>query len=69
MYRLKSCPRCHGDVLDDRDEYGWYELCLQCGHMRYMSGSESARPAAIEKVLPAFTQPASQIKLLELAVH
>jgi len=34
--RLKSCPKCKGDVMVDRDEYGWYEHCLQCGHRRDM---------------------------------
>jgi hypothetical protein len=33
VIRLKSCPRCKGDVLADRDFYGWYEQCLQCGHI------------------------------------
>jgi len=31
MYRLKGCIRCGGDVSTTRDEYGWYEGCLQCG--------------------------------------
>ncbi len=31
MYRLKGCIRCRGDVSTHRDEYGWYEECLQCG--------------------------------------
>lgn len=31
MYRLKECVRCGGDVSTTRDEYGWYEGCLQCG--------------------------------------
>jgi len=35
MLRLKSCPKCkNGDVTLDRDYYGWYEYCLQCGYMR-----------------------------------
>lgn len=33
MLRLKTCPRCKGDVLLDRDKYGWYEQCLQCGYL------------------------------------
>jgi len=33
MLRLKSCPRCKGDVMVDRDYYGWYEQCLQCGYL------------------------------------
>jgi hypothetical protein len=31
---LNSCPRCQGDiVLDNEDQYGWYEQCLQCGYI------------------------------------
>jgi hypothetical protein len=33
IYKLKCCPRCHGDIVIDSDTYGWYELCLQCGYM------------------------------------
>ena len=32
--RLKSCPRCRGDIVIDRDQHGWYEQCLQCGYQR-----------------------------------
>lgn len=32
--RLKSCPKCSGDIRIDRDEYGWFEQCIQCGHTR-----------------------------------
>lgn len=34
MLRLKCCPKCKGDVLLDKDYYGWYEQCLQCGYLR-----------------------------------
>jgi len=35
MMKLKSCPRCKkGDVTLDRDYYGWYEYCIQCGYAR-----------------------------------
>jgi len=34
MLRLKSCPKCHGDVRFDRDQFGWYEQCIQCGFVR-----------------------------------
>ena len=34
MLLLKTCPRCReGDVVVDRDIYGWNALCLQCGFM------------------------------------
>lgn len=32
---VNSCPRCDkGEVFIDRDHYGWYECCLQCGYTR-----------------------------------
>ena len=31
--RLKSCPRCKGNLILERDQYGWYEQCMQCGHI------------------------------------
>ena len=38
MLRLKSCPRCNGDIWLDWDQYGWYEQCLQCGYMHDLVG-------------------------------
>jgi ribosomal protein S27AE len=35
MGRLKidGCPKCgRGVIALDKDEYGWYEYCLQCGY-------------------------------------
>lgn len=34
MLYTKSCPRCSGDVKLDRDNYGVYAKCLQCGFNR-----------------------------------
>jgi hypothetical protein len=34
MYWLKQCPKCEGDLVSDRDEYGEYISCLQCGMCR-----------------------------------
>jgi len=35
MLKLKDCPRCKkGNVIFDRDQYGWYEYCIQCGYLR-----------------------------------
>lgn len=31
MLNFKSCPRCNGDVNLERDWYGEYASCLQCG--------------------------------------
>ena len=35
MLKLEGCAKCKkGDVAIDKDQYGWYEYCLQCGYMR-----------------------------------
>jgi ssDNA-binding Zn-finger/Zn-ribbon topoisomerase 1 len=56
MLRLKSCPRCKGDVLLENDQYGWYEQCLQCGYLRNM-----------ETMVEAERQPAKDERTGELA--
>jgi hypothetical protein len=30
---LRACPRCVGDLHTNRDMYGTYKECLQCGYM------------------------------------
>ena len=32
-YWLKGCPRCHGDLREEKDHYGLFICCLQCGYM------------------------------------
>ena len=32
MLYLKACPRCRGDVKYERDTYGLFLECLQCGY-------------------------------------
>jgi len=34
VWKLKSCPRCGGDVFVDQDFDTWFEQCLQCSHRR-----------------------------------
>ena len=33
MLLFKACSRCHGDMQINRDFYGDYKECLQCGMM------------------------------------
>ncbi|GEM_PF-5373659 len=33
MLFLKSCPRCQGDMYLEKDYYGIYKECLQCGNV------------------------------------
>ncbi len=43
MILLKACQRCHtGDVVTDRDMYGLYILCLQCGYMKDLANQVEA---------------------------
>jgi hypothetical protein len=43
--RVGSCPRCNnGEVFIDRDQYGWYECCLQCGYARDLPDFISPAP-------------------------
>ena len=34
LIKLKSCPRCNGDLFLDWDQHGRYVECLQCGYVR-----------------------------------
>ena len=43
MLKLKSCPRCGGDMRIDRDQYGWYEECIQCGYLYDLPSVASAQ--------------------------
>jgi len=36
MFWYKLCPRCNGDLMADRDEYGKFIRCMQCGLSRDM---------------------------------
>ena len=33
MVMFKACPRCQGDMHENRDMYGEYRECLMCGYM------------------------------------
>jgi hypothetical protein len=49
MINLKGCPKCFfGDLFDGIDEYGHYQVCIQCGYMGYGEKPISAELAASE---------------------
>jgi hypothetical protein len=37
VWKLKSCPKCGGDLHIDRDLENWFACCLQCGHERLLN--------------------------------
>ena len=47
MLYLKACPRCRGDVKYERDVYGRYLECLQCGFL--LSSKSEGTTASSEK--------------------
>ena len=47
MIYFKSCVRCGGDVKKDRDSYGEYVACFQCGWSRDLSADPLSRLAKI----------------------
>ena len=42
VFYFKGCPRCKGDVYVEKDSFGTYRKCLQCGRMQDL---ELRRPA------------------------
>jgi hypothetical protein len=56
--KIGSCPRCNnGEVFIDRDIYGWYECCLQCGYSRDLPDIvlpvSVAQSGAVKETVPA----------------
>jgi hypothetical protein len=39
-YWLKECPRCQGDLQEEKDFYGQYISCVQCGFIPDASREE-----------------------------
>ena len=42
MFWLGCCPKCNGDLYEDRDHHGAYIACIQCGH--YLYEAHTTRP-------------------------
>ena len=45
MYWLKQCTKCGGDLASDRDHYGPYISCMQCGQYQDIEINEAGVPA------------------------
>ena len=57
MWKLKSCPRCGGDIFIAKDIDGWYEQCLQCSHRRELKNlAEFEKQSTPAKEMPAEEQ-------------
>lgn len=51
MLLFKSCPCCRGDLYLDKDRYGAFVLCIQCGYLKDPLAQELQKPKALASVL------------------
>ena len=61
MLFLKCCPRCKGDIYVDKDTYGHFMECLQCGFTRDL-------PDRLEKVSAEAPERPEEAVALPVAV-
>lgn len=47
MVLSRSCPRCRGYMQNNRDIYGEYRECLQCGYMEDPPTPENWDPTLV----------------------
>ena len=46
MVWYKSCPKCgKGDLMLERDIYGWFRQCVQCGYLKDLQVAKKPAPA------------------------
>jgi hypothetical protein len=52
LSRLERCPKCKGYIMLQKDSYGLYEQCLQCGYTHdLLTFAEAEQRRAEEKEL------------------
>ena len=59
MFFFRACPKCQGDMYLDRDIYGPFVECLQCGLIRDLKVNERFGGYSSEREAgePLATQP------------
>jgi hypothetical protein len=64
MFFFRACPKCHGDMYVERDNYGAYVQCLQCGLLRDVwSGAVSG---AISNACQVNQLPSNRLEAVQL---
>lgn len=53
MIYLRSCPKCHGDMYLEKDSYGTFRQCLQCGLVRDLAVPALMTAASLPVLAPA----------------
>ena len=56
MFKLRGCPKCHGDLYTSQDAYGTYLACIQCGRY-YAMVEDPARVRRTERAEPSSGPP------------
>ena len=60
MFWLKGCPRCSGDLYHDRDQYGHFVTCAQCGFSKDLPQSTTGMLRITAEPVPAPSVPRSE---------
>jgi hypothetical protein len=53
MFWFKHCPRCSGDLFEDRDQYGPFITCMQCGFAKDVAKTHQGVLVITSKPVPA----------------
>ena len=53
----KACPRCGGDICRNRDTFGVYHQCAQCGREFRQTAPATAAPSIPPATISAATNP------------
>ncbi len=59
MFWFKLCPRCSGDLFEDRDQYGSFITCMQCGFHRDVPADLDVPLVVSAKPVPTPVAPES----------
>ena len=63
MFKLRGCPKCHGDLYAGEDIYGSYLSCVQCGRYFAVAEGSSLQEAAEAAARTADPPPVADLEL------
>jgi len=52
MMKVHACKKCQGTLVLDKDEFGWYEECMQCGYTRDIPLDMPIKRSADDGLIP-----------------
>lgn len=60
MFWLKQCPRCSGDLISERDAFGSFITCMQCGLSKDIKGAKVDPSQMSMEPVPTPTVPQTE---------